>query len=136
MFSGERPSRTSSIEDEEVFKSKWRVGVVVLAIVVYQLVSQTRSTLFLWFARTLVHCPDTVTIVADNGTKSVVTSPKVSNMDKAWSGSPYCSNRDYVAGWAQYVVTFATTANTLCAITFVPILGSLSDKLGYRYFLE
>eukprot|EP00944_MAST-04C_sp_MAST-4C-sp1_P004575 g4575.t1 len=56
-------------------------------------------------------------------------------MDKAWSGSPYCSNRDYVAGWAQYVVTFATTVNTLCAITFVPILGSLSDKLGRRFLL-
>ena len=122
-------------EHDNIKPSNAKITLILLAIIIFQIVNQTRSTLYLWFARTLIHCPDTVVTVTRNKTNILVTTPKLSNMDKAWSGSFYCSNRDYVAGWAQYIITFATTVNTLCAITFVPMLGSLSDRLGRRFLL-
>ena len=114
---------------------KIKIFIIVLAIVIYQIVNQTKSTLFLWFARTLIHCPDTDTVTTRNGSSVVVSTPKHSNNDKAWSGSSYCSDHDYVAGWAQYIVTFSNTMNTLCALVFVPMLGSLSDRYGRRFLL-
>jgi MFS family permease len=123
------------MELESIMSSRRIVGVIVLSIILFKMVTQTQSTLFLWFSRTLIHCADSITVLGKDG-EHVVTTPKRDHMDKDWSGSPYCSNRDYVANWAQTTSTAFIVTNTACSLIFVPMFGSLSDKWGRRFLLK
>ena len=123
------------MEPKEGMPSKRTLALIVLSVVLFKVVTQIQSSMFLWFSRTLIHCDDTITMKGNDGKPTVVTTPKKDHMDKDWSGSPYCSNRDYVGDWAQSISTAFLVTNTLCSLIFVPIFGSLSDRFGRRFLL-
>jgi MFS family permease len=100
-----------------------------VAVILYNVVGMIRSTIFLWFARTLIHCP------ASPGTANQTAKIFVLPGEQGWSGSHFCTDVTTVADQSQVVFAAFNTCNTLFALICVPALGGLSDRVGRRPML-
>ena len=70
------------MEPKDGMPSKRTLALIVLSVVLFKVVTQIQSSMFLWFSRTLIHCDDTITIKGNDGKPTVVTTPKKDHMDK------------------------------------------------------
>eukprot|EP00941_MAST-03F_sp_MAST-3F-sp1_P006198 g6198.t1 len=103
----------------------WRISLIVIAIIINAFVGMVKSTIQFWYLRTLVRCDPSPAHKPPN-----LGGPQAG--DEGWSGSAHCFDHDYVSIEAQFLYTGISSLRTLISVVCVPLLGSLSDRVGRR----